>query len=106
MSKRPVYIGERLYPTLGDAKNAVRNVVDSYADGEVVSDPDHIDLLLDVVYMHADPARKIGPGIAEFVVDHVPGTPNRGFKIVHVGGGQTSSGGRRLSDCCRLSAGE
>lgn len=86
MAKKPTSIGDRFFETVEDAKEAVRHVVSAYPDGAVVTVPEHIELLTDLVYMHRDPARKIGKGIEHFIVDHVPSTPNRGFKVVQVGG--------------------
>jgi len=98
MAKKPTSIGDRSFGTLEEAKEAVRHVVSAYVDGAVVTAPEHIELLTDLVYMHRDPPRKVGDGIDHFIIDHVPGTPNRGFKVVQVGGASDFFSWKKIID--------
>jgi hypothetical protein len=63
----------------------VRAIVARYPEGATVSDADDDALLRDLVDMHRDPGRKVGPGIECFVIRHVPGSKNLSFYIKQVG---------------------
>jgi hypothetical protein len=83
-AKRGILIGERAFPTKGEADAYIREVRDKYALGADVTNADDQEFLLDVLDLHPESADKIGPGVDHFEVRDSGSTI--GFGIVRSDG--------------------
>ncbi|MFJ3975956.1 DUF3223 domain-containing protein [Streptomyces sp. NPDC090021] len=79
-------IGQRKYRTKEDAKKAVRAVLRGYPVGSTVDDPEHHQLLLDLLHMHPEAAVKIGPGVEAFAIAPPLWGPHPGFQVIQTDG--------------------
>lgn len=68
----PVVIGDREFPSKAQAEREFKDILHRYALGHEVARAEDVQLLLDLVHLHPDPGRKIGPGIAHFEVLELP----------------------------------
>lgn len=74
---KPVVLPSRTFPTQSAAESYFRSILHGYAIGEVVSDPFHHQLLLELNDRHRAGTEKAGVGIAEFYIDKPPDEPGR-----------------------------
>jgi hypothetical protein len=66
----PIELGGMTFVSKTAAKQYIKEkILDGYPIGEDVSDPDHIAILMDVLMMKEDPARKMGEGMRFFIDD-------------------------------------
>lgn len=84
----PLLIGPRIFSTQRDATEHFQALFLRYAPGEVVTGPDHEDLLA-LTERHPDAAHMIGPGIDHFRVKLDEYGSGRTFTIHWVDGGST-----------------
>ncbi len=66
---KPVVLPSRNFPTQKAALEYFRTILYAYGIGEVISDPEHHQLLLELSERHKDADEKRGAGIREFFVD-------------------------------------
>ncbi|MFC0313703.1 DCL family protein [Gordonia phosphorivorans] len=66
----PVVLDNFAWPTRSAAEAAFRSILrnSGYAVGDVITDPVHHQMLLEVLDRHPDHLEKIGPGVEEFFV--------------------------------------
>jgi hypothetical protein len=65
---RPVLLPSRSFATQKSALEYFRSILYAYEVGEVVSDPEHQQLLLELAERHKDAEEKRGAGIREFYI--------------------------------------
>lgn len=66
-----VELGARTFPTKTVAKSYIRTeILHAYSIGDPIRDPEHVDVLFDVLRRKDNAAEKIGGGIDYFYVDH------------------------------------
>lgn len=66
---KPVVLASRSFPTQTAALEYFKSILHTYGIGEVVSDPEHHQLLLELLERHRDAEEKRGVGIREFFID-------------------------------------
>lgn len=87
MARQPVLIGVLAFPSIRAAIEHMREVLYRYDIGDVVTRPEDVSLLADLVAMHPEAVTKIQMGIRHFEVRQNVAT--RGFWIVRVDGSDT-----------------
>lgn len=97
MVAQPILVGNRWFSTKSAAKDAFRQVLHRYEIGTAVTDPEDVQLLLDLVQMHPNPPKKIGSGIERFEVRANPQHPrHRSFFIIQIDGTEDDFGYTKL----------
>jgi hypothetical protein len=86
---RPVTLGRFTYPSIKDAKAALRALRDEHRGGAPILAEDAVDLLLSVVSAHPQAKEKVGAGIAGFLVAKSPDWPTDCFYLRRVDGTET-----------------
>jgi hypothetical protein len=64
---KPVQIGERYFPRLGDAKDFFKEMLGRYSLGDSVSESDSVDLMA-LLSRHRDYLGKVGVGVDGFII--------------------------------------
>ncbi|MCY9785160.1 DCL family protein [Nocardiopsis sp. EMB25] len=99
MAAQPIPVGGRWFPSKTAAKAECKRILHHYEIGTSVTEPEDEQFLLDLVQMHSDPPRKIGPGIERFEVRANPQYPrSRSFFIIRTGGTEDDLGYTKLID--------
>jgi hypothetical protein len=73
-----IQIGEKLFATKEEAKKAIQEILYRYKPRQELS-PEDAEFIADVVSLHPEADKKIGPGIKAVFVCNVEGYASRGF---------------------------
>lgn len=86
----PVYLAEGFeFKTKTAAKKFFKSILNSYDDGDFISNPQHHTALLALLSNHPEATIKIGEGVKEFDRDRAPDHKTSCFYITRIDGSRT-----------------